>query len=318
MLKMNHWRLLNGTVILIFVFCVTPICLAGVDAAPYLRLGAGAASIGVGGAVTSVVDDATSTVWNPAGLASVQSPTLTLSTVKQPLDKNESFLGLATGIGNTGALGLAIMNITVDDIASYDDTGTAGQAFEYRTRSVSLSYGQVVRGIKVGVGLGFLSDSFSIGSEGRTNGLRGLDLGLMGDLIYSKGEEVAVPAASYGVAFRNIGGSIADSDVPVLMNAGLSFRLLSRHVATFSVDFEHEFVDLEEKSSTVRLGVEYVVAEAFAVRGGVTGTRDQQSLFVGFGVDVGGLRLDYALQDEASSRMRDLSSPHYVSLSYTY
>ena len=69
---MNHIKpkmLLSSTLVLIALLAFTPVCFANaVDAAPYLRLGAGAASIGVGGAVTATVDDATATVWEPGRL----------------------------------------------------------------------------------------------------------------------------------------------------------------------------------------------------------------------------------------------------------
>ena len=39
----------------------------GVDAAPYLRVGVGARSLGMGNAFIAIADDATSGILNPAG-----------------------------------------------------------------------------------------------------------------------------------------------------------------------------------------------------------------------------------------------------------
>jgi hypothetical protein len=44
-----------------------------INAAPYLRTGAGARPLAMGGASTAVADDATATVWNIAGLSKVKS-----------------------------------------------------------------------------------------------------------------------------------------------------------------------------------------------------------------------------------------------------
>jgi hypothetical protein len=318
MLQIKQKMLLGSIVFFVALLCLTPICFAGVDAAPYLRLGAGAAAIGVGGAVTAVVDDATSTVWNPAGLGSVRDVTFTVSTVKQVFDSRQSFLGLATDVGEKGALGLSIMSLTVDDLTRYDDAGIARQSFRYNSNAVSVSYGHAFSKFNLGAGFGILTDSFSLDSVDSENGFRGFDLGFIGYGVYAtiRGEEI--PTVSYGLALRNLGGSIADSNVPVLFDAGLAFKLIRKSTATFSVDVEHEFIDLEEASTSVRLGAEYLIRRTFAIRGGARGTRDHQSLFAGFGVDVGGLRVDYALQDEPSSRLSEVGTTHYVSLSYSY
>ena len=70
-------KLLCGLIPLLFlILAVSPASFAGVDAMPHLRLGAGARSIGLGGAFTAIADDATATVWNPAGLGS--APDLSL------------------------------------------------------------------------------------------------------------------------------------------------------------------------------------------------------------------------------------------------
>ena len=318
MLQIKRKMLLGSTVFFIAQLCLSPICFAGVDAAPYLRLGAGAASIGVGGAVTAVVDDATSTVWNPAGLGSVRDVTFTVSTVQQAFDSRQSFLGLAKDVGEKCSLGLAIMSLTVDDLTRTDGGGTVLESFDYNANAISVSYGHAFSKFNLGAGLGILTDGFSLDSVDSVNGFRGIDLGFIGYGVYAtiRGEEI--PTVSYGLALRNLGGSIADGNVPVLLDAGLAFKLFRKNTATFSFDIEHEFVDLDESMTSVRLGAEYLIARTFAVRGGARGTRDRQSLFAGFGVDVGGLRVDYALQDEPSSRLSGVGTTHYVSLSYSY
>ena len=58
--------------IMALLLASAPICLAGGNAAPYLRDGVGARSLGLGGAFTAIADDATSTIWNPAGLPATE------------------------------------------------------------------------------------------------------------------------------------------------------------------------------------------------------------------------------------------------------
>ena len=95
--------------------------------------------------------------------------------------------------------------------------------------------------------------------------------------------------------------------------------MLHKNVATFSVDIKHEIVDLPESATSLHLGTEYLIAKTFSIRGGSKLTTDRTQLFAGFGVNVGGLQLDYALKaiDSAVNSLDD-DSTHFVSLSYSY
>ena len=56
----------------------------------------------------------------------------------------------------------------------------------------------------------------------------------------------------------------------------------------------------------------------FALRAGVKASRDVQTLYGGFGVNVAGLQVDYAIQEGMTSEINGDGSTHYVSLSYAY
>ncbi len=60
----------------ILYFTIHP-CQAGTNAAAFLNIGVGARALGMGGAFTSLSDDATAPYWNPAGLATLNKITLT-------------------------------------------------------------------------------------------------------------------------------------------------------------------------------------------------------------------------------------------------
>ena len=179
--------ILGSSLVLIALMAFAPICSANsVDLAPYLRLGAGAQSIGVGGAVTSTVDDATATVWNPAGLASVKNMTFTVSTFNMGYDARQSFLGIANSFGS-GALGLAVSGVTVDGIEYRDGNDIRRGTFRHNSNAVSLSYGHSFGNIGIGVGVGVLTDVYSLDAE-RINGFRGADIGVIGQRTYTMGK----------------------------------------------------------------------------------------------------------------------------------
>ena len=122
MFQLRHKVLFSSIGLLALVVLLAPVCFAGVNAAPHLGMGSGARSLGVGGAFTAVADDASSTIWNPAGLPAVDDLTVTLSSARMSLDRRHSFIGLIKSVGN-GGLGLSVINAGVDNITSYNSQG---------------------------------------------------------------------------------------------------------------------------------------------------------------------------------------------------
>ena len=319
--RMKPKLILGSSLVLIALMAFAPWSATAEDAFPWLRLGAGAQSIGVGGAVTATVDDATATVWNPAGLASVKNMTFTASTFNMGFDARHSFFGIANSFGN-GAIGLAVSGVTVDDIdhVSADDRRVG--TFRSNSNAVSLSYGHMFGNFGIGIGLGVLTDVYSFDAE-RVNGVRGADIGFIGRRTYTMPNGKEIPVFTYGLAVRNLGssysGNHSESAVPMLVDAGVAFKLPRKGAGvTFSFDVEHEFAELDEATTAASIGAEYKISKRFAIRGGAMGTQDHQSLFGGFGVNVGGLNIDYALQDAPATRLHGSGTTHHVSMSYSY
>ena len=308
MFQLRHKVLFSSIGLFALVVLLAPVCFAGVNAAPHLGMGSGARSLGLGGAFTAVADDATSTIWNPAGLPSVGDLTVTLSSARLSLDRRHSFIGLIKRVGN-GGLGLSVVNAGVDDITSYNSKGDRTGSFNHNSNAFALSYGHDLGAVSLGASARMYADSF--GDHSSTSGFAGADIGLLG---HNKASTF-----SYGIAARNLGSAIGDNQVNVKIAGGLAYRVLHKHVATFSVDVEHEVVDLPESPTSLHIGTEYLIAKTFAIRGGTKLNTDRTQLFAGFGVNVGGLQLDYALKaaDSAVNTLDD-DSTHFFSLSYSY
>ena len=308
MFQLRHKVLFSSIGLFALVVLLAPVCFAGVNAAPHLGMGSGARSLGLGGAFTAVADDATSTIWNPAGLPAVDDLTITLSSARMSLDRRHSFIGLIKSVGN-GGLGLSVVNAGVDGITSYNSKGDRTGSFNHNSNAFALSYGHDLGAISLGASARMYADSF--GDHSSTSGFAGADIGLLG---HNKASTF-----SYGIAARNLGSAIGDNQVPVKIAGGLAYRVLHKHIATFSVDVEHEVIDLPESPTSLHLGTEYLIANTFAIRGGTKLNTDRTQLFAGFGVNVGGLQLDYALKaaDSAVNNLDD-DSTHFFSLSYSY
>ncbi len=308
MFQLRHKVLFSSIGLFALVVLLAPVCFAGVNAAPHLGMGSGARSLGLGGAFTAVADDATSTIWNPAGLPAVDDLTITLSSARMSLDRRHSFIGLIKSVGN-GGLGLSVINAGVDGITSYNSKGDRTGSFNHNSNAFALSYGHDLGAVSLGASARMYTDSF--GDHSSTSGFAGADIGLLG---HNKASTF-----SYGIAARNLGSAIGDNQVPVKIAGGLAYRVLHKNVATFSVDVEHEVIDLPESPTSLHLGTEYLIANTFAIRGGTKLNTDRTQLFAGFGVNVGGLQLDYALKaaDSAVNNLDD-DSTHFFSISYSY
>ena len=90
-------------------------------AGEFLRVGAGARALGMGGAFLAVADDATAGYWNPAGLVYLQHKSVQyMHSEEQHSQVGYDFLGLALPQGGEpgkrSALGVSIVRLGVDDI----------------------------------------------------------------------------------------------------------------------------------------------------------------------------------------------------------
>ena len=308
MFQLKHKVLFSSIGLLALAVLLAPVCFAGVNAAPHLGMGSGARSLGLGGAFTAVADDATSTIWNPAGLPAVDDLTITLSSAPMSMDRRHNFIGLIKNVGN-GGLGVSVVNAGVDDIAGRDSNDKPTGSFGYNSNAFALSYGHLLGPVSVGASARMYMDSF--GDHSSTSGFAGADVGLLG------GNRART--FSYGIAARNLGGAIGDNELPIIVAGGLAYRVLHKHVATFSVDVQHQVIELPESATSLHIGTEYLIANTFAIRGGSKLTTDRAQFFVGFGAGVGGLQLDYALKAIESSVYDDIDGgTHFVSLSYSY
>ncbi|MDE0316004.1 MAG: hypothetical protein OXM61_13945 [Candidatus Poribacteria bacterium] len=325
-MSITKQRLLCGVIpVLLLILAVSPVCYAEgeVNAMPHLRLGAGARSIGLGGAYTAIAEDATATVWNPAGLGSAADLSLNFSTQRLSLDRTHNFIAITKMLGSYGSIGLAATNFGVSDYNLYDAKGEYGGKADYSSNAYSLSYGIAVGNFNLGLTGRMLADNFGVDSVENQSGFGGVDIGLMGHALHIDANEEQVPTFHYGVVAKYLGASLGEAGtVPMVVDVGVAYDLYMGNVVTFSADIEQEFVNLEESAFSMRGGVEYTIvtnkSTEFAIRAGVRASRDVQNLFGGLGVNIAGLQLDYAIQDGMASEINGVGSTHYVSVSYEF
>jgi hypothetical protein len=265
----------------------------------------------MGNAFVAVSDDATSSVWNPAGLPNIEDLSFTLYTSKLSLDRKHSFIGIVKGLKDKGAVGFAWINAGTDDIMGWDKTGKPTDKFDYSSNAFALSYGYAGEKLSFGAGVKILSDKYSAaGYDDRSTGFGGLDVGV----IYKAFENTV----TCGAALKNLMGKIGGDSVPTMLDLGIAVQFLQGNKATFAFDIAKEFSSIQESTTSIRLGVEYWLGRALAFRAGGSHTGDRRSLYAGFGLKVAGLQFDYAYSPQDDTGNRIGGSTHFMSLSYTY
>jgi len=275
-----------------------------IDAAPYLRTGAGARPLAMGGASAAVANDATATVWNIAGLSKVESTAVaSMYNARDQLDRNNHFLALAKSIENIGTFGLAWINAGVDNIDRYSAGDVHEGSFDSSENAFLLSYGAVFDPVRLGGGVKILSQKVDPQLDSTDLGFGGLDIGVMAD---------PVEAVTVGLTIQNIFGKIASASVPIQVRLGTALRLLPEDNLLLAVDLDKAFVDLEDSTAILHMGAEYVAAELVSFRLGVT---SEKEFSAGLGINISDISIDYAY-----SIKRDGLEPdtHYVSICATF
>lgn len=114
-------RALVLTLLIAFALPAVPASATDKYAGEFLRVGAGARALGMGGAFLAVADDATAGFWNPAGLTYLEHKSVQyMHSEEQHSQVSYDFLGVVlpqgTEVGKRSALGVSVVRLGVDDI----------------------------------------------------------------------------------------------------------------------------------------------------------------------------------------------------------
>lgn len=214
-----------------------PSAASQTGAAAYLRSGAGARALGMGGAAVALVDDVTATVWNPAGLTrlGVYATQFGSMTSFMTHDRSLNYLAFAQHFEGYGDIGLAVQHYALDKIEAFDSVGNPAGTFSNQELALGLSYANLVdyrfrygltlrglwhglaeaRALGYGGDLGFQYQP-SLASDFRF----GLNLqNPVGALTWDSGRQDAVaPNLKLGIADKVLEGRVAiagDLDLPL-------------------------------------------------------------------------------------------------------
>jgi hypothetical protein len=305
-------------------------------AGEFLAIGVGGRALGMGGAYAALANDVTAGYWNPAGLAHVDYPEVTLM-------HDEQFAGLinydygaaAMPVGVNSTLGLSAIRMGVDNIANTQNAGvdangdpipagsltnldhidpskvtyfnSADWAFfvSYAKRATEdFSYGANLKIIRCELGTASAS------------GL-GFDLGAQ----YRVGERFLLGANFQDVTTTLVAWSTGTNELisPTLkLGAGYYLDALGgRFTPAFDVDLRGENRETESNyhigalSMDFHSGIEFDYQHAIAIR---TGWSDIGALTVGAGIHLPKFDIDYSFAKFDATD--DLGNSNRISLTF--
>ena len=294
----------------------------GTTVAQFLKIGVGARSVAMGGAVTAVANDVSSMYWNPAGLATMATGEAIFNHINWIADTQMDVAAVALQIEGFGTLGgsFTSMNVGEMDVTTIEEPEGTGERFTAGGTAMGLSYGRSLTDrFSIGFSVKYIRDyiynmnASTVALDFGTiyvapvlNGLRiGASMTNFGSKMRLEGRDplFLAHAGSGGQNLVNAQYELDSYELPLLFRVGLATDAVRDENSrlTLAVDAIHPNDNTEYLNS----GIEYTWGNILSLRGGWNslfqrGT--EQGLTLGGGVEyeVPGsvaLHFDYAYQD---------------------
>jgi hypothetical protein len=270
----------------------------------------------MGGAFTSLADDAQAVYTNPAGLGFLEHVEIAGGTRRffddivghqatwvWPLSPT------ALNLSDFGTLAAGFQNVDYGELTGRDDVGNLQGGFGAEDRVVSAAYGKRVGPAAAGVTAKFY--------RFRLDNARAAGVAIDAGMLYRQS------SWSTGGAVRNTGGGLrfdkTQENIPMVFLAGVALHPWGS-VGTISADL----VDPKDDAAGFRAGGELWVARLLALRAGYDSTQEaQRGMTVGMGlrldqVEIGFFPIRRLTLDYAFAPAGDLDDLHSVSLAFQF
>ena len=327
----------------ILFISLTPIkaqTVFGKYAGEFMAIGVGSRPLGMGGAFVGVADDVTAGYYNPAGLANLNYPQISLMHSEQFGDLvNYDYGAVGIPFGTDMSFGLSIMRLGVDGIPDTRNALIDGQTGELindinnifarldydritefsnqdwafyltfaKRQSENFYWGANIKIIRRDIaefgatGIGFDVGVFYIPAENLTLGVNIQDITTTLIAWDTGRNELVSPTLKLGSAYK-ITGFLGGYIMPVL---DFDIRFENRQFAS-------QF-NLGPVSLDIRAGLEIDISNLVYIRGGYS---DVKQFTVGAGVKLPKLNIDYSFARFSASEIDRLPDSHRISLILT-
>ncbi|MDD5492083.1 MAG: PorV/PorQ family protein [bacterium] len=279
----------------------------GTTGAQFLRLGAGARPVAMGGAFTAIADDVNGPQYNAAGIAWAKHKEAVASYIDYLEGITYSYIGYIHPLQNGSTLGLAMAYLDSGAIDQTDLAGSSIGTFSSAQSLVLLTYARTM-GPKMSWGTNLKMFQQKIESE-KANGYA-FDFGAIYKLW---------PRLAFGLNVQNIGPGVKfvqeKDPLPLTIKAGAAY-IFVENVLTLSTDAKYQ--PKEESKISENVGMEYWVNSNLALRVGydtanISDIENFNGITAGLGFQVAGFNLHYAWMPYGI-----LGDTHRISVGYKW
>ncbi len=313
----------------------------GTTVAQFLKIGAGARAVAMGGSSAAMEGDVYSIYWNPGALARMKTPgEASFNHTQWLADVSYDFVAAGLTIDGFGTIGLSVTSLRVpeDIVRTEINPEGDGRRWSYGAFSMGVSYarsltdrfsiGFTTKYIREGIwNMSASGFAFDVGTIYTTtfNDLKiGASISNFGTKMRLDGQDISfnnVPNGTQGQGPQNVESIYRTEayDIPLQFRIGLAMDVLKTEMirATASVDATHPNDNVEYVNS----GVELAFDEMFFGRIGYNSLlmdNSERGLTWGAGFyiqlnNINGIKVDYAFADHGR-----LNNVQYVSVSVTY
>ncbi len=291
---------LKVVVLLIFafgMFCAPSLFADDNHAMPVLRMGVGAAALGMGGAYIAEAKDASATFWNPAGLAELEHLNIVaMFSADMTYERNHSFLAYGRKFG-FGALAMGWIASEVRGIQGYNYLDEPTGTFKETENVFLFSYASKIGKLSLGTSLKIVNQKMA--DYLNETGI-GVDLGVR----YAYNDDLVLGGVVKDIATK-VGAwtgkyEVWDDRVPTTFGVGAVVYPYAGF--TFPVDV-YEVEGRGEMALHVGGAYSYQFEEKY-VASLRAGSNDGQIAF-GFGLKLVKFCIDYAFVSEEQNFLKE-------------
>lgn len=296
----------------------------GTAASPFLGIPIGGKAIAMGGAFSSIADDATSLFWNPGATSRIKKHNVSVSQTDHFLDTKHKYFGASIMISQQDAIGIHFNNFDYGErepVTTINEPNGTGEYWEASDLAIGLTYSRNV------------TDRFSIGGTVKyieqniwheSASQFAIDLGLLFKTQFN-GLQVAATLRNFGGELQLEGSDLTnrvDLDpenegnnenivailktdefpIPLIYSIGASMPIINQENLKFTVSADA--IRPTNNSEYVNVGSELKIVKYFNIRAGYQSLGQdyaENGLTLGFGLDIAlynyNLIINYAYQD---------------------
>ncbi len=193
---------------------VTSINRVGTTAAQFLKIGAGARAIALGGAYTALANDILSIYWNPAGLSRIPGTGEAVFNHSEWLaDTQYDFAAFSLNAGNTGSFGVQIISFRTPEepVRTIQNPDGTGQVFDANSISLGVTYAKnLTDRFSIGLSAKFVQESiFNVSARGGA-----IDLGVLYDTPF-KNVTLGASISNFGTKMKLSGRDLFFNEDPL-------------------------------------------------------------------------------------------------------